>query len=76
MTTETLKKKYQAEVEAYQKIGLYKRFSFLVRQSGDQSTATQILLEDNFTRTEVTNTVSKFNHYNRKKQASSRVNAF
>ena len=76
MTVDQLKKKYQAEVQAYQKIGLYKRFSFLMRQSGDQSKVNKVLLEDNYSRTEIANTKSKFDYYNRKKQASNQVNAF
>ncbi|HOI84891.1 MAG TPA: hypothetical protein PLP48_02320 [Acholeplasmataceae bacterium] len=67
MSTDLLRKKYQAEVEAYKKIGLYKRYSFLLKLSGDHLTARQVLLEDNFTRTQITNVKSKYDHYNKKK---------
>ena len=70
MTTDLLKKKYQAEVDAYDKIGLYKRYSFLLRLSGDHETASTVLLEDNFTKTEISKTKSKYDYYNRKKNQS------
>lgn len=71
MTTDLLKKKYQAEVDAYPKnIGLFKRYSFLLRLSGDHLTVRSLLLQDNYSKTEITNTKSKINHYNRKKNQS------
>lgn len=70
MTTDLLKKKYQAEVEAYKNIGLFKRYSFLLRLSGDHLTTRNILLQDNYSKTEITNTKSKINHYIKKKNQS------
>lgn len=71
MTTDLLKRKYQAEVDAYPKnIGLYKRYSFLMRLAASHNTVKTVLLDDNFTKTEITNTKSKYDHYNRKKNQS------
>jgi hypothetical protein len=70
MTKDLLKKKYQAEVDAYSKIGLYKRYSFLLSLSSDLNAVVSVLLDDNFTRTEITNTKSKYDHYHRKKNQS------
>lgn len=71
MTTDLLKRKYQAEVDAYPKnIGLFKRYSFLLRLSGDHLTVRSLLLQDNYSKTEITNTKSKINHYIKKKNQS------
>ncbi|HOI86198.1 MAG TPA: hypothetical protein PLP48_09005 [Acholeplasmataceae bacterium] len=68
MNADLLKRKYQAEVDAYPKnIGLFKRYSFLLRLSGDHLTVRSLLLQDNFSKTEITNTKSKINHYIKKK---------
>jgi len=79
MTVDSLKKKYEAECEAYKRIGIFKRYSFLLKQSNDHREARKVLLEDNFSRTEVTRAKSRYDNYLRKKnvnQSISRGNAF
>jgi len=71
MTADLLKRKYEAECEAYGRIGLYKRYSFLFRLSNDHQLARDILLQDKFTRTQVTRTKSMFDHYQKKKNHQS-----
>lgn len=70
MTTDQLRKKYQAEVDAYKKIGLYKRYSFLLRLSGDHFVVRNILLEDNFSKSAISDTKSKLDYYHKKKNQS------
>ncbi len=70
MTVDQLKRKYEAEIEIYPKCGLFKRYSFLLRLSGDHLTTRRILLQENFSKKEIAHTKSKINYYNRKKNQS------
>jgi len=69
MTLDLLKRKYEAEMSIYSNPGVYKRYSFLMELLNNHEKVREFMLQEGYSKTELTRTRSDFTRHTTRSKA-------